>query len=153
MKKLFALFLISATFLSFYGCQPYHDQSIAYLQSEETKQMGLPFSDAVRVGNMLYLSGQIGNTPGEFALVEGGLEAEARQTMENIKRVLEANGSSLDHAVKFTIFIDDINKWSDFNEVYVEYFNKNLPARSALGAEGLALGAQVEVECIAYIPN
>lgn len=102
---------------------------------------------------MLYLSGQIGNTPGEFALVEGGLEAEARQTMENIKRVLEANGSSLDHAVKFTIFIDDIDKWSDFNEVYVEYFNKNLPARSAFGAEGLALGAQVEVECIAYIPN
>ena len=89
--------------------------------------------------------------PGKMELVEGGLEAEARQTMENIKKVLEAHGSSLEHAIKFTVFIDDINRWSDFNKVYVEYFPGKKPARSAFGAEGLALGASVEVECIAVI--
>jgi len=153
MKKHFAAFLLFLGFLSLVNCQSKTNPEIKYYRSAETKKMELPFSDAVQVGNMLYLSGQIGNIPGEFELVEGGLEAESRQTMENIKRVLEANGSSLDHAVKFTIFIDDISKWSDFNEVYVQYFNKNLPARSAFGAEGLALGAAVEVECIAYIPQ
>lgn len=153
MKKLFIPILLKSVLLFSISCEYKSSTDVSYYQSNETKEMGLPFSDAVRVGNMLYLSGQIGNVPGEFELVQGGLEAEARQTMENIKRVLEANGSSLEHAVKFTIFIDDIAKWSDFNEVYVQYFDGNLPARSAFGAEGLALGAQVEVECIAYIPD
>jgi 2-iminobutanoate/2-iminopropanoate deaminase len=153
MKKLFRLFFGVVLLMIFLGCQQRQEQIVNYFQSEETKQMGLPFSDVVRVGDMLYLSGQIGNIPGELALVEGGLEAETRQTMENIKRVLEANGSSLDHAVKFTIFIDDIARWSDFNKVYVQYFDDHLPARSAFGAEGLALGAAVEVECIALIPK
>lgn len=150
-KRKSSIFLILIT-VFIISCQAPRDQ-ISYYRSAETDQMGLPFSDAVRVGNMLYLSGQIGNIPGEMQLVEGGLEAEARQTMESIKRVLEANGSSLDHAVKFTVFIDDISRWSEFNKVYVEYFDENLPARSAFGAEGLALGAAVEVECIAYIPE
>ena len=66
---------------------------------------------------------------------------------------MQANGSSLENAIKFTIFIDDINRWSDFNKVYVEYFPNKKPARSALGVEGLALGAAVEVECIAVIPD
>jgi 2-iminobutanoate/2-iminopropanoate deaminase len=153
MKKLFRLFFGVVLVMIFVGCQQRQEQMVTYFQSEETKQMGLPFSDVVRIGDMLYLSGQIGNIPGELALVEGGLEAETRQTMENIKRVLEANGSSLDHAVKFTIFIDDIARWSDFNKVYVQYFDDHLPARSAFGAEGLALGAAVEVECIAIIPK
>ncbi len=150
-KRKSSIFLILITVLII-SCQAPQDQ-ISYYRSTETDQMGLPFSDAVRVGNMLYLSGQIGNIPGEMQLVEGGLEAEARQTMESIKRVLEANGSSLDHAIKFTVFIDDISRWSEFNKVYIEYFDENLPARSAFGAEGLALGAAVEVECIAYIPE
>ena len=81
------------------------------------------------------------------------MEAEARQTMESIKRVLETNGSSLEHAIKFTVFIDDISQWSEFNKVYLEYFDDHLPARSALGADGLAIGAAIEVECIAYIPE
>jgi len=153
MKKLFGLFFGLPVFITLMACQQTQEQKITYYQSEETKQMGLPFSDVVRVGDMLYLSGQIGNIPGEFTLVEGGLEAEARQTMENIKRVLEANGSSFDNTVKFTIFIDDIERWSDFNKVYVEYFDDHLPARSAFGAEGLALGAAVEVQCIAYAPK
>lgn len=153
MKKLLTLIVAALFATTFTACQQHSDQSITYYQSDETKDLDLPFSDAVRVGNMLYLSGQIGNLPGQLTLAEGGIEAEARQTMENIKRVLEANGSSLDHAIKFRVFIDDISLWGDFNKVYVSYFNKNLPARSAFGADGLALGAAVEVECIAYIPN
>ncbi|NVK85299.1 MAG: RidA family protein [Cytophagia bacterium] len=115
--------------------------------------LGLPFSDAVRVDNMLYLSGVVGMVPGKMELVPGGLEAEAKQVMENIKTVLEASGSSMENVVKVTVFIDDISLWSDFNKVYVEYFPGKKPARSALGAEGLALGAAVEVECIAVIPE
>lgn len=126
---------------------------IEYYQSEEMASQGLPFSDAVRVDNMLYLSGVIGMIPGKLELVEGGLQAQTRQIMENISRVLKANGSSLDKAIKFTVFIDDIDRWSEFNEVYIEYFPNQKPARSALGADGLALNALVEVECIAVISD
>ncbi len=112
----------------------------------------LPFSPAVRVGNTLYLSGQIGNLPGTLELAEGGMEGEAHQTMQNIKATLERFGSSLDHVVKCLVMIDDISLWGDFNTVYVQYFPGHKPARSAFGAEGLALGAAVEVECIAIIP-
>lgn len=152
MKKLLPLFFCLLVFL-LCSCEHSIESKIEYYQSEETKALGLPFSDAVQVGDMLYLAGQVGNLPGTLELAEGGLEAEARQTMENIKRILGANGSSLEHIVKCTIFIDDISKWGDFNKVYVEYFDGHLPARSAFGAEGLALGAQVEVECMAHIPK
>lgn len=126
---------------------------VEHYVSTEMEALGLPFSDAVRVGNMLYLSGQVGNLPGKMQLVEGGLQAEARQIMENIQRVLKANGTSFEHAIKLTVFIDDIAQWGEFNEVYKEFFPGKKPARSAFGAEGLALGALVEVECIAYIPD
>jgi reactive intermediate/imine deaminase len=109
----------------------------------------LPFSEAVRVGETLYVSGQLGNAPGTLQLVPGGIAAEARQTLENMKAVLERHGSSMDHVVKCTVFLADMKEWPAFNEVYVKYFTKHLPARSALGASGLALGARVEMECIA----
>lgn len=150
MKKSILLCLLIAYFSS---CQQAQKATeIEHYQSEEMKALGLPFSDAVRVDNMLYLSGVVGIKPGTMELVEGGLEAEAVQIMESIKKVLEANGSSLENAVKFTVFIDDIALWGNFNKVYVEYFPDKKPARSAFGAEGLALGAAVEVECIAVIP-
>lgn len=111
----------------------------------------LPFSEAVRVGHMLYLSGQIGTGP-TFALVPGGMKAEATQTMENVRAVLERHGSSLDRVVKCTVMLADMSEWGAFNEVYAGYFRKDrLPARSALGANGLALGARVEVECWATV--
>ena len=122
---------------------------VEYLSGERTRP--LPFSDAVRVGHMLYLSGQIG-TDAAFGLVPGGMKAEARQTMENVRRVLERHGSSLDRVVKCTVMLADMSEWGAFNEVYVGYFRKDrLPARSALGANGLALGARVEVECWATV--
>lgn len=111
-----------------------------------------PFSEAVQVGEMLYLAGQLGNKPGTRELAPGGLEAETRQTMENIRAVLERHGTSLDHVVKVTVFLADMKDWPAFNAIYVQYFRSNLPARSALGANGLALGAKVEVECIAWVP-
>ncbi len=124
---------------------------VEYLQSAVTKKMGLPFSDAVRVGDMLFLSGQIGNRPGEMELVPGGIQAETRQTMENIKAVLEANGSSMERVVKCLVMMADIEEWSAMNEVYVTYFQDHFPARSALAGTGLALGARVEIECLATV--
>jgi reactive intermediate/imine deaminase len=113
--------------------------------------MQLPFSDAVRVGNMLYLSGKIGNIPGTAQLAEGGIAGETRQTLENIKHSLEKYGSSLSEVVKCTVFLADINEWAAMNEVYKTYFSVNPPARSALGTSGLALGARVEIECLAAL--
>jgi 2-iminobutanoate/2-iminopropanoate deaminase len=112
-------------------------------------EMELPFSDAVKVGDMLYLSGKLGNLPGTAQLAEGGIAGETRQTMENIKAALEKYGSSLDEVVKCTVFLADIAEWGAMNEVYRTYFPTNPPARSALGSSGLALGARVEIECLA----
>ena len=121
---------------------------VTYLQMPGTEDLGLPFSSAVRVGNTLYLSGNLGNVPGTLELAAGGIDGETRQTLDNIAAVLEQFGSSLDDVVKCTVFLADINDWPAMNEVYRTYF-KNAPARSALGANGLALNARVEIECIA----
>ena len=127
---------------------PQTKPDMEYLTSEHTK--GLPFSEAVRVGNMLYLSGTIG-LDSSMKLVPGGITAETRQTMENIKATLERYGSSLEYVIKVTVMLADMSEWAEMNKVYVTYFTRNLPARSALGANGLAFGARVEIECIAAL--
>lgn len=112
-----------------------------------------PFSPAVQVGNLLFLAGQIGTSANaQGGVVPGGIQAETRQTMENIKDVLVKSGSSLDRVVKCTVFMADMREWDAMNEVYSTFFPRNKPARSALGANGLALGARVEIECIAAVP-
>jgi 2-iminobutanoate/2-iminopropanoate deaminase len=112
-----------------------------------------PFSPAVRVGNLIFLSGQIGTdaaSASSNATVPGGIEAETRQTLENIKATLIAVGSSMDKVVKCTVMMADMKEWDRMNAVYRTYFTAGrLPARSALGANGLALNARVEIECIA----
>lgn len=123
--------------------------TVTHYLSENTKKMNLPFSDAVTVDNMVYLSGQVGNIPGSFKLAEGGIRAEAKQTMQNIRTVLKANNLTMEDIVKCTVFIEDIDEWGVFNEEYIKFFPNKKPARSALGADGLALGARVEVECMA----
>jgi len=110
---------------------------------------GLPFSSAVRVGNMLYLSGQIGNVPGTRQLADTGIAGQTRQTLENIKAVLASAGSSLERAVKCTVFLTDIKDYAAMNTVYATYFPKDPPARSTVAGSGLALGARVEIECLA----
>jgi len=112
-----------------------------------------PFSSAVRTGNLLFLSGQIGTRmeDGSPVLVEGGIEAEARQTLENIRDILEHAGTSMDRVVKCSVMMADMSEWPALNEIYASYFPGAKPARSAWGATGLALGARVEIECIAAI--
>jgi 2-iminobutanoate/2-iminopropanoate deaminase len=122
---------------------------VEFLNSGKVYPAGVPLSEAVRVGDTLYLSGQIGIQPGTLKLVPGGIKEEAKQTMANIKTTLEAHGYSLRDVVKCTVMLADISKWGDFNEVYKSVFTEPYPARSAIGASGLAIGAQVEVECIA----
>ena len=123
--------------------------NVEFLNSGKVLPTGLPFSEAVRVGDVLYLSGQIGVLPGSLTLVPGGIREQARQTMENIKNTLEANGYRMQELVKCTVMLADIAEWSTFNEVYQEFFSPPYPARSAFAASGLGLGARVEVECIA----
>lgn len=113
------------------------------------RQIG-PFTPAVRVGDLLFLSGKIG-TDSAGRLVPGGIGPETRQVMENIRAELARNGSSMDRVVKCTVFLTDMREWGDMNAVYAAFFPNNKPARSALGASGLAAGARVEVECIAAV--
>ncbi|MEJ2128605.1 MAG: Rid family hydrolase [Woeseiaceae bacterium] len=127
-----------------------HDTSIEWLKAPGTEDMNLPFSAAVRVDNTLYLSGALGYDREAGGLVEGGIQPETRKTLENISATLEQFGSSMDRVVKCTVFLADIGEWAAMNEVYVEFF-PNKPARSALGASGLALNARVEIECIAVV--
>jgi reactive intermediate/imine deaminase len=126
-----------------------HHPELEYYPAEVAGR-SVPFSAAVRVDQMLYLSGQIGiDDTGN--VVPGGIAAETRQAMENIRRVLERYGSSLDRVVKVTVMLADMNEWAEMNKVYVTYFPRHLPARSAMGTSGLALGARVEIECIAVV--
>jgi len=124
-----------------------------FLNSSEFESLGLPFSEAVQVGNVLYMSGQIGVMPGKVELVPGGVEPETRQTMENIKATVERFGSSMDRVFKCTVFMADNAERSVINEIYSSYFPTNPPARSGVGSSGLALGARVEIECVASLPG
>lgn len=110
---------------------------------------GAPFSTAVRVGDVLYLSGQIGVAPD--GKLPDGFEAQAKQTMENVGAALKARGLGWGDVFKCTVMIDNMADWPKFNAIYVPYFPAGkLPARSAFGADGLALGALLELECLAY---
>ncbi len=121
-----------------------------YFQPPEMKALGLPFSAAVRAGDMLYLSGALGNLPGTLTLAAGGMTGQARQTMENIGAVLRYCGLDFEDVVKCTVMLADMSEWSAFNAIYVAYFRPGrLPARSAFGCNGLALGGKLEVECVA----
>jgi len=125
-----------------------------FINSTAAKAVKLPFSQGVRVGDVLYLSGALGNVPGKLELVSGGIEAEARQTMENIGAVLKENGLTFANVFKCTVMLADMADWPTFNRIYLEYFDPDrLPARSAFGANGLALGARLELECMAYMPG
>jgi 2-iminobutanoate/2-iminopropanoate deaminase len=110
-----------------------------------------PFSEAVRVGELLFLSGMLGVQPGESRVVPGGIQPETRQTLENIRTTVLRHGGSMERIAKCTVFLADVAEWSAMNQVYVEFFPVNRPARTALGVGGLPLGARVEIECIAVL--
>ena len=109
-----------------------------------------PFSEAVRVGNVLYLSGKLGTVPGQ-GLVEGGIVPETEQTLRNISDALDRYGSSMDQVVKCTVFLADIADFRDMSRTYMEFFPNNRPARSAVAVGALVLDAAVEIECIATV--
>ncbi|HXQ31635.1 MAG TPA: RidA family protein [Steroidobacteraceae bacterium] len=123
--------------------------TVQFLNSGKVVTVNLPFSEAVRHGDTLYLSGQIGISPGTLTLVPGGMAAEAKQALENIRTVLEANGRTTADLVKCTVMLADMADWPAFNEVWRKFLKSPYPARSAIGANGLALGARVEIECLA----
>lgn len=122
---------------------------VTFLNSSGALAADLPFSEAVRVGDTVYLSGQLGALPGEMTVVDGGIVPESRQTLKNIRSTLAAHGLAMSDVVKCTVMLADISEWGAFNKVYAEFFSKPFPARSAFASNGLALNAAVEVECIA----
>jgi 2-iminobutanoate/2-iminopropanoate deaminase len=108
-----------------------------------------PYSQAVRVGDLIYTAGQLGIDPETKAFVGDDIESQTRQALENVKAVLEAAGSCLEHAVKNTVFLQDMGEFSRMNAVYAEFFPENPPARSAVEVAALPLGGRVEIECVA----
>lgn len=126
---------------------------VEFHSPEGASTADLPFSEVVRVGSTLYLSGQLGVDPETGQLVSGGVQAETRRIMQNIRTTLRRHGSSMDRVVKCTVFLADMGEWGAMNEAYVEFFPEHRPARSALGVNGLALDARVEIECIAVVED
>ena len=128
--------------------------AVAQVQKYESRGVlgDMPFSESARAGNLLFISGQVGS---DFSgnLVEGGILSESHQVLRNIREIVYRRGLTMDDVVKCTVFLADVSQWGDFNQVYTTYFSKPYPARSALGANGLALGAALEVECIAAYPK
>jgi len=110
-----------------------------------------PYSIAIRAGNLVYTAGQIGLDPAKGELVPGGIEAETRQVLTNLKHVLEAAGADLDSAVKTTVFLKDMADFAKMNAIYAEFFTQAPPARSTVAVAGLPKGASVEIEVVALL--
>ena len=150
-RLMLAAAVVAAFSLSCHAPPVQQEFAVQFLNSPGTESLSLPFSEAVRAGEVLYLTGQLGNVPGTKDLVPGGIAEETKQALENVKAVVERHGSSMDRVVKCTVFLADIAEWPAMNEVYRTYFPASPPARSAMGVAGLALGARVEIECIAAL--
>ena len=127
-----------------------HADEVSYYTSEKTMANDYPFSDAVTIGDIIYLSGIVGEENG--ALAEGGIVGETHQAMKNMQEILKKHDLGLSNIFKCLVMIDDISQWGLFNSVYLQYFERPYPARSAFGADGLALDAAFEIECMAKIP-
>ena len=110
-----------------------------------------PYSQAIRAGCFLFIAGQVPIDPATGKLVEGDFEAKARRVLENLKAIVEAAGATLDQVVKVTVYIKDISKFSEFNKIYAEYFKGVKPARAVVEVSNLPVGADLEVEAIAYL--
>ncbi|SNR16312.1 RidA family protein [Tenacibaculum jejuense] len=127
---------------------PNEKEDLIFHSSKLERKKNAPFSDAVEVGNTLYLAGQVGINPETKKLPEGGIGPETRQTLENIKAVLAAHGSDLEHVVKCTVILSTTDDFAAFNKIFREYFPKNKPARTTFAA-GLLVGAKIEIDVIA----
>jgi reactive intermediate/imine deaminase len=121
------------------------------IHSDRAPQAIGPYSQAVRAGDTVYLSGQVPFDPATMQLVAGDIEVQARRVFENLKAVAEAAGGSLGHAVKLTIFLTDLANFAKVNEVMSGYFARPYPARSTIGVAALPRGAQIEIECVLHL--
>ena len=131
----------------FQNCEQ-SSKEIKFHKSHELSRSNVPFSDAVETDDLLFLTGQIGKDHTTGKLVEGGIKAETKQCIENIKAVLEYHNLDLDHVAKCTVILKDINDFVEFNEIYVQYFTKK-PARTTFAASDLAGNASIEIDVIA----
>ena len=145
MNKL-CVYLMVLSMIALMSC--HQKNEIIFHKSHESSRQNTPFSDAVETNDLLFLTGQIGKNHKAGKLVKGGIAAETTQTIENIKAVLEHHNLSLDHVVKCTVILSDINDFKAFNEVYVKYFTKK-PARTTFAAANLAANAKIEIDVIA----
>ena len=127
--------------------QTYNDAE--YFVSDKSKELNFPFSDASIVGNIIYVSGQVGSESGTREIVEGGIAAETLQTLNNINMILNDLGSNSDKIFKCLCMLEDINDYTEMNKAYTMFFNSrdSLPSRSTFAGSGLALGAKIEIEC------
>ncbi len=110
-----------------------------------------PYSQAVKYGNIVFTSGSLGVDPATGMFAEGGVQAQAKQCLENLKIVLEASGSCLDNVLKTTVFIKDMNDFPKINEIYAQYFTKEQPGRSCVEVARLPKDALIEIEAIAFV--
>ena len=140
---------ILSILILFVSCSGPTDNDAEYFVSEISKELNFPFSDAAIVGDIIYVSGQIGSKPGTREVVEGGISAETIQTLNNIKMILNDLGSSSDKIFKCLCMLEDINDYNEMNKAYTTFFNSrnSLPSRSTFAGSGLALGAKIEIEC------
>ena len=140
-----------AILIFFLTVYTFGQNEVKYINSQENIDSGYPFSEAVIVDNIVYLSGKVGRLPsGE--LIQGGIEAETLQTLKNIESVLQKVGLTRKDIFKCTCMLVDIKDWPKMSRVYKSFFDrKSLPARSAFAGSGLALNAKVEIECLAKV--
>lgn len=140
------ILLILVTFII--SCQFDQKTSPTFIKSKIESRKNAPFSDAVEVNGLLFLTGQIGKNHTTGKIVEGGIEAETKQVLNNIKDVLEANGSDMNHVIKCTVILSNINNFGAMNKVYRTFFAENKPARTTFAAD-LVPGAKIEIEVVA----
>jgi 2-iminobutanoate/2-iminopropanoate deaminase len=145
--KLKQCFLVLSILVLLCSCHT-KTTKIQFHKSHETGRHNAPFSDAVETEDLLFLTGQIGKNHKTGKLVQGGIEEETRQVIENIEAVLNHHGLNLENVVKCTVILRDINDFSAFNSVYSDYFSKK-PARTTFAASSLAGGASIEIDVIA----
>ena len=140
---------ILSILILFISCSDQNIINAEYFVRETSKELNFPFSDASIVGNVIYVSGQVGSKPGTREVVDGGIGAETMQTLNNIKMILNDLGSNSDKIFKCLCMLEDINDYSEMNNAYTKFFNSRdyLPSRSTFAGSGLALGAKIEIEC------
>ena len=145
--------LLVLLFIATAGCEPVDDEPrpAAVVAPESAVLDGLPFSPAVRAGGFLFLSGAIGTRPGTTELVSDDVAEQTTRTMANLETVLRAGGADLGDVVKCTVFLTDMADYAAMNEAYAAVWPGRPPARSTVAGSGLALGAKVEIECIAFV--